>query len=222
MQGESCLLDTEVPELERVDQALGEKAEQLRMAANRSAAKAKATLRRMASEDGSSCASSQASPKGEKEKNLPLRLGLWPLSEEEAKARDKLASGPKERPRPDLMEEERLFLQDLTEEQEEMIRVLDAEKAQREREEREADRELQQLRAASKKMAPPSSSWTPPGGRPQSSHPHGGQDGTGVVDQARNMAILKVFTKLADRFDQPARPAPPTVPRFTDSYPNWP
>ena len=45
---ESSLLDTEVPELERVDQALGEKAEQLRMAANRSAAKAKATLKRMA------------------------------------------------------------------------------------------------------------------------------------------------------------------------------
>ena len=191
------------------------------MAANRSAAKAKATLRRMASEDGSSCASSQASPKGEKEKNLPLRLGLWPLSEEEAKAQ-KLASGPKEWPRPDLTEEERLFLQDLTEEQEEMIRVLDAEKAKREREEREADRELQQLRAASKKMAPPSSSWAPPGGRSQSSHPRGGQDGTGVVDQARDMAILREFSKLADRFDQPARPAPPTVPRFTDSYRNWP
>ena len=62
------------------------------------------------------------------------------------------------------MDEERLFLQDLSEEQEEMIKTLDAEKAQREREEREADRELQQLRAASKKTAPPSSSWAPPGG----------------------------------------------------------
>ena len=50
------------------------------------------------------------------------------------------------------MDEERLFLQDLSEEQEEMIKTLDAEKAQREREEREADRKLQQLRAASKKM----------------------------------------------------------------------
>ena len=124
------------------------------------------------------------------EKNPPLRLGLWPLSEEEAKARDKLAGGSKERPRPNLVEEERLFLQDLTEEQEEMIRVLDAEKAQREREEREADRELQQLGAASKKTVPPSSSWAPPGGRPQSSHPRGGQDGTGVVEQACDMAIL--------------------------------
>ena len=36
------------------------------------------------------------------------------------------------------------------------------------------------------------------------------------------MAILRAFTRLADRFDQPARPAPPTVPRFTDSYRNWP
>ena len=62
------------------------------------------------------------------------------------------------------MDEERLFLQDLSEEQEEMIKTLDAEKAQREREEREADRELQQLRAASKKTAPPSSSWALPGG----------------------------------------------------------
>ena len=44
LAGESSLLDTEVPELECMDQALGEKAEQLRMAANRSAAKAKATL----------------------------------------------------------------------------------------------------------------------------------------------------------------------------------
>ena len=49
------------------------------MAANRSATKAKATLRRLASEDGYSSANSQASPKGKKEKNLPLRLGLWPL-----------------------------------------------------------------------------------------------------------------------------------------------
>ena len=30
------------------------------------------------------------------------------------------------------------------------------------------------------------------------------------------------FNRLADRFDQPARPAPRTVPRFTDSYRNWP
>ena len=43
------------------------------MAANRSATKAKATLRRLASEDGYSSANSQASPKGEKEKNPPLR-----------------------------------------------------------------------------------------------------------------------------------------------------
>ena len=65
-----------MPELERVDQALGEKAEQLRMAANRSAAKAKATLKRMASEDGSSCASSQHSFKGKKEKNPLLSTSL--------------------------------------------------------------------------------------------------------------------------------------------------
>ena len=57
------------------------------MAANRSATKAKATLRRLASEDGYSSANSQASPKGEKEKNPPLRLALWPLTEEEHKAR---------------------------------------------------------------------------------------------------------------------------------------
>ena len=31
-----------------------------------------------------------------------------------------------------------------------------------------------------------------------------------------------MFIKLADRFDQPTRPAPPAVPRFTDSYRNWP
>ena len=55
--------------MERVDQALGEKAEQLRMVAHRSAAKAKATLKRVASKDGSSCASSQFSHKGEKEKS---------------------------------------------------------------------------------------------------------------------------------------------------------
>ena len=36
------------------------------------------------------------------------------------------------------------------------------------------------------------------------------------------MAILRAFTRLADRFDQPTRPAPPIVPRFTDSYRNWP
>ena len=71
--------------------------EQLRMAANRSAAKAKATLKRVASEDGSSCASSQFSPKGEKEKNPLLRTGLWPLTEEEAKAQDRMAGSSKER-----------------------------------------------------------------------------------------------------------------------------
>ena len=92
-----------------------------------------------------------------------------------------------------------------------MIRVLDAEKAQQEQEEQEVDRELQQLRAASQKTA-----------LPQLSHPRGGQDGTGVVDNACDMALLRAFTKLADRFDQPARPAPPAVPRFTDSFRNWP
>ena len=87
------------------------------MAANRSATKAKATLRRMASESGSSCASSQHSPKGEKEKNPPLRTSLWPLTEEEAKAQDRMAGGPQERPQPHLVQEdERLFLKDLTEE----------------------------------------------------------------------------------------------------------
>ena len=103
-----------------------------------------------------------------------------------------------------------------------MIRVLDAEKAQQEQEEQEVDRELQQLRAASQKTALPTSSWAPPGVPPQLSHPRGGQYGTGVVDNACDMALLRAFTKLADRFDQPARPAPPTVPRFTDSYRNWP
>ena len=121
-----------------------------------------------------------------------------------------------------MQEDERLFLKDLTEEQEEMIRMLNEQRAQQEWEEREADRELRWLSAASKKTAPPSSSWAPPGSRPQSSHPRGGQDGTGVVDQTGDMAILRAFTRLADRFDQPARPAPPTVPRFTDSYRNWP
>ena len=128
MQGESCLLDTEVPELERVDQALGKKAEQLRMAANRFAAKAKATLRRLTSKDRYSSANSQVSSKGEKEKNPPLRLGLWSLMEEEHKARlHQLTGSTKERPRPNLVEEERLILQDLSEEQEEMIKALDAE-----------------------------------------------------------------------------------------------
>ena len=134
-----------------------------------------------------------------------------------------MAGGSKEWPRPNLAEEEeRLFLKDLTEEQEEMIQMLNAEKARQEREEREADWELQRLSAASKRTAPPSSSWAPPGGRPQLSHPHGGQDGTVVVDQMRDMAILTALNRLADRFDQPTRPAPPTVPRFTDSYRNWP
>ena len=78
-------------------------------------------------------------------------------------ARDRVTGGPQERPQPHLArEDQRLFLKDLTEE--ELIRVLDAEKAQREWEEREADRELQRLSAASKKTAPPSSSWAPPGG----------------------------------------------------------
>ena len=150
-------------------------------------------------------------------------MGLWSLTEAEHKARlHQMAGGAKERPRPNLVKEERLFLQDLSEEQEEMIRVLDAEKAQQEQEKREADQELQQLRAASQKTAPPNSSWAPPGGRPQSSHLRGGQDGTGVMDSTRDMAILRAFTKLADRFDQPARAALPAVPRFTDSYRNWP
>ena len=56
LQGESCLLDTEVPEMEHVDPALAEKAEELRMAAKRSAAKGKTTLRRLTSEDGYSSA----------------------------------------------------------------------------------------------------------------------------------------------------------------------
>ena len=138
-------------------------------------------------------------------------------------ARDRVAGGPQERPQPHLaQEDERLFLKDLTEEQEEMIWMLNEQRTQQEREEREADRELLRLGAAKKKTAPPSSSWVPPGSRSQSSHPRGGQDGTGVVDQTRDMAILRAFTRLADRFDQPARPAPPTVPRFTDSYRNWP
>ena len=114
LQEESCLLDTEMPKLKRVDPALGEKAEQLRMAANRSATKGKSTLRRLTSEDGYSSANSQVSSKGEKEKNPPLSMGLWPLTEAEHKARlHQLAGGAKERPRPNLVEEERLFLQDL-------------------------------------------------------------------------------------------------------------
>ena len=45
MRSPACwTVDTEVPELERMDPALGEKAEQLRMAANRSAAKGKSRL----------------------------------------------------------------------------------------------------------------------------------------------------------------------------------
>ena len=59
------------------------------------------------------------------------------------------------RPLPNMVEEERLFLQHLSEEQEELVRSMDEERAQREREEQETILEIQRLSTASQKTGPP-------------------------------------------------------------------